>query len=123
MFQINNITDFRKYKDKNKDTFDINKQDFMGNTILHRAVMIGNSLLAKEILLNNTDHLIKNIEGLSPVFYIHRIKKEKDLEEMLEVFIDALGPSIFTIFDKDQRNILVDKSIQKAVTKIQNKSR
>lgn len=122
MFQINNCKDFYIYKNRYQGTlnYDINKQDYVGNTILHKAIISGNCDLTKEILSQKeTDITIKNIEGLAPIFYINKLNK-KLIEEMLNIFINIVGPSIFTIFNSKGLNILNDKNIQLAVTHLQN---
>ena len=49
MFQINNVKDFRLIKEKYPEKYNINKQDHLGNTILHKAVISGNHDLVIEI--------------------------------------------------------------------------
>ncbi len=115
MFQISSVDAYNKYIHKNP-IYDINSQDYLGNTILHRSVITGNVELVKIILdtdYNDIDITIKNVEGLPCIFYI-----SKNSKEIFELFLDKIGPSIFTIFDKKGRNILFENSIRNHIYKI-----
>jgi hypothetical protein len=92
MFQIRNVADFNSVKKRAKSLFDINLKDQMYNTLLHIVTINDNVELAEIVLKNGADHTLINAAGVSPIFYT----KSKD---MLKVYLDNIGPDIFTIFN------------------------
>lgn len=89
---------------------DLNKPDSLGNTLLHYSVMRNNCELVEDILCSkDIDLELLNIEDKPSVFYIKT-------SEMLNIFIDKVGPRIFTVFNSKGHNMLYDETIRKLVS-------
>lgn len=74
---FNQVRDFfNHYGDKY--SIDVNAKDQDGNTPLHLAGAIGNTLLVIELLNHDADSTIKNEEGLTPYDYAAKYCKNTD---------------------------------------------
>jgi ankyrin repeat protein len=64
-----------------KDITNINQTDFMGNTILHRAVVTNNLRLVEALVEKGAKVDVKNTKGETPF----SLAKNGKIEEFLEV--------------------------------------
>jgi ankyrin repeat protein len=63
-----------------EDITDINQTDFMGNTILHRAVGTNNLQLVEALVEKGSKVAVKNRKGDTPCSLAHNGKIEEYLE-------------------------------------------
>lgn len=96
MFNSKNKKDVVKMLNKG---YNINEPDRQGNTILHRAVVYGDTQFVSDLIDLGADARIKNILGETPIFYV---SKNKDV--MLKLLIDKCGPILYTDFNKNNKN-------------------
>lgn len=100
MFQISSPRCLKLYETRNMSTFDINQKNILGNTLMHIAVISKNTALINCLLeYKDLDLSVMNVENRGPLFYI----KDADI---LEIFLEKIGPTIFTIVDGKGKNIL-----------------
>lgn len=82
---------------------DINTQDYMGLTLLHKTIMTSNTKLLKElidyVLVNPR---IKNKQGLTPIFLCSK-------KEIFDIMLNKYGPILFTDYDNNNNNCLSNK--------------
>jgi ankyrin repeat protein len=105
MFQISSSSMLKQYRNRNLCA-NLDSQDVFGNTLLHYAVMKDNYELVSDLLdIKDIDITLVNVEGKPSIFYIKTF-------DMMALFLDKLGPMIFTVFDSNRRNILAIDSIR-----------
>lgn len=81
----------------------VDEKDRYGNTLLHRAVIIGNLDFIEYLLNSGFNARVKNINGETPIFYASRNKKAPE-KKIVELFLEKVGPSIYTDFNKEGKN-------------------
>jgi len=79
---------------------DINTQDYMGLTLLHKTIMTSNVKLLKELInYDKVNPRIKNKQGLTPIFLCKK-------KEIFDIMINKYGPILFTDYDNNNKNCL-----------------
>ncbi len=77
----------------------INETDRQGNTLLQKAIVLGDVQFVADLVELGSDARIKNIIGETPIFYV-----SKNKDKILKILMDNYGPILYTDFNKDNKN-------------------
>ena len=93
---IRSLADFNNYKGP------LNEQDYLGQTILHRAVIYNLLDLIEMLLKKGANARLKNKMSKTPIFYATNQNKQK----IIDLFIQNVGPCIYEDLDLQGNNFM-----------------